>query len=116
MGLKLKLVLTIWQNIKKITEKGGEEYLTLKVGPTIIKRIGSMPNQLTLGPGKPHNTWDQQRALNRYLNSILDKKDQNKYKCVNDFLNAKFPNVKDIEKGDNLINEKEGERGKLINY
>jgi len=94
-------------NIKKITEKRGEEYLTLKVGPKIIKRIGSMPNQLTLGPGKPFTTWDQQRALNRYLNSILNKKDQNKYKCINDFLNAKFPDIKDIKKGDNLINEKE---------
>ena len=94
-------------DIKKITEKRGEEYLTLKVGPQIIKRMGSMPNQLTLGPGKPFTTWDQQRALNRYLNSILNKKDQNKYKCINDFLNAKFPDIKDIKKGDNLINEKE---------
>ncbi len=66
-----------------------------------------MPNRLTLGPGKPFATYDQQRALNRYLNSILNKKDQNKYKCINDFLNAKFPDIKDIEKGDNLINEKE---------
>ena len=94
-------------NIKKITEKRGEEYLTLKVGPKIIKRIVSMPNRLTLGPGKPFATYDQQRALNRYLNSILNKKDQNKYKCINDFLNAKFPDIKDIKKGDNLINEKE---------
>ena len=44
----------------------------------------------------------------RYLNSILDKKDQNKYKCINDFLNAKFPRHKRTSKsGDNLINEKE---------
>ena len=94
-------------SIKKITEVGGDEYLTLKVGKGIIKRIGSMPNQLTLGPGKPFATYDQQKALNRYLSSILDKKEENKYKCINDFLNAEFPDITGIKKGENLINEKE---------
>ena len=30
-----------------------------------------------------------------------------KYKCINDFLNTKFPDIKDIKKGENLIKEKE---------
>ena len=94
-------------NIKKITEKGGEEYLTLKVGKQKLKKIGEMPTQLTLGPGEPFKTYDQERAIKRYLDSILVEKSKNKYKCINDFLIAKFPDVKGIEKGKNLINDKE---------
>ena len=66
-----------------------------------------MPTQLTLGPGEPFKTYDQERAIKRYLDSILVEKSKNKYKCINDFLIAKFPDVKGIEKGKNLINDKD---------
>jgi uncharacterized protein len=91
--------------IKKITEKKEEEYLTVKIGPKILDRIGSAPDLLTLGPGDPFDNWDQERAIDRYMNSILVKKPENKYKCLNDFLNNEFPDIENLKKGENLIDE-----------
>jgi len=91
--------------IEKITEKDEYEYLSVSLTSSMLEKIASMPNPMTLGPENPYPKVDLVAAMERYINSILNDKTKNKYKAVNSFLINELPNIEGLEKGKNLIDE-----------
>jgi len=96
--------------IEKITEKNEYEYLTVSLTSGMLKTIErdfeSMPNLMTLGPERPYPKENLELAIDKYINSFLNDKTKNKYKALNSLLKNELPDIKNFEKGKNLIDEK----------
>jgi len=92
--------------IEKITEKNEHEYLTVSLTSGMLKKIESMPNLMTLGPEAPYSKENLKLAIDKYINSFLNDKTKNKYKALNSLLKNELPDIKNFEKGKNLIDEK----------
>ena len=92
--------------IEKITEKNEYEYLTVSLTSGMLKTIESMPNLMTLGPEGPYPKENLELAIDKYINSFLNDKTKNKYKALNSLFKNELPDIKNFEKGKNLIDEK----------
>ena len=92
--------------IEEITEKNEHAYVTVSLTSGMLKTIKSMPNPMTLGPENPYPKENMVLAVDKYINSFLDNKTKNKYKALNSLLKNELPDIKNLEKGKNLIDEK----------
>ena len=63
-----------------------------------------MPNLLTLGNGKPPGVHQHDQALNKFLEDFI-KNDGKNYKSIMDMLGRSGPDIKDIKKNSNLIDD-----------
>ncbi|MDA8933306.1 TM0106 family RecB-like putative nuclease [Candidatus Pelagibacter ubique] len=67
-------------------------------------KIKEMPNLLTLGNGKPPGVHQHDQALNKFLEDYI-KNDGKNYKSIMDMLGRSGPDIKDIKKNSNLIDD-----------
>jgi len=84
-----------------------EEFPDKNIVKIIISKkskIKEMPNLLTLGNGKPPGVHQHDQALNKFLEDYI-KNDGKNYKSIMDMLGRSGPDIKDIKKNSNLIDD-----------
>ncbi|MDB3949760.1 TM0106 family RecB-like putative nuclease [Candidatus Pelagibacter sp.] len=84
-----------------------EEFPDKNIVKIIISKkskVKEMPNLLTLGNGKPPGVHQHDQALNKFLEDYI-KNDGKNYKSIMDMLGRSGPDIKDIKKNSNLIDD-----------
>ena len=112
-----KTVIANNQDIEQKDYAGTIVDIDYKKKEVLIKRgtsQGTLPPILSIGPNKPQG--NDKLILNTYkfIDSLIDG--EKKYKALNDFLEKKYPNIKNIKQGDKIIqnNEFDKEIPKII--
>ena len=90
-------------NIYSIEENFPDKNI-LKIFVSKRRKNIEMPSLLTLGNGTPPQVHQHDQALNKFLEDYI-KNDGKNYKSIMDMLERKHPDINNIKKGSNLINE-----------
>lgn len=90
--------------ITKIEEiKNDENYIELTITSKRIAKIGEPPKLFDFGPGRVVDTSTIGSALNKFILNYTEG-EKSKFKCGLDILKKDFPDLKQIKKGDPIIN------------
>jgi uncharacterized protein len=80
-----------------------ENYVEISISKKILEKdVGSMPINLNLGPPASPNTNVIASALNKFIQSYLDKGTP-KYKCADDLLKKNHPDIPSFISGKSII-------------
>ena len=90
-------------NIYSIEENFPDKNI-LKIFVSKRRKNIEMPSLLTLGNGTPPQVHQHDQALNKFLEDYIDNDGKN-YKSIMDMLERKHPDINNIKKGSNLIDE-----------
>ena len=90
-------------NIYSIEENFPDKNI-LKIFVSKRRKNIEMPSLLTLGNGTPPQVHQHDQALNKFLEDYIMNDGKN-YKSIMDMLERKHPDINNIKKGSNLINE-----------
>ena len=92
--------------ITKIDEiKDDENYIELTITGKRITKVGEPPKLFDFGPGPVVNTATIAGALNKFILNYTEG-DKLAFKCGLDILKKDYPDLKNIKKGDPIIDDK----------
>ena len=103
-----KVIIANNQDIEQKDNAGTILDIDYKKKEVLLKRgtaSGILPPILSIGPNKPQG--NDKLILNTYkfIDSLIN--DEKKYKALNDFLEKKHPNIKDVKEGEKIIQNDE---------